>query len=85
MAMARAFTINFPYNDREYTAVITQAKGSISIYIPHEELHSVLPEGRLSFNPQEGLHFDAAQLKPAQNLITTVLGALEHRRREVLD
>ena len=81
--MARVFTINFPYKDNTYTAVITQLDGSINIYIPDEKLHTLLPQGRISFDPAQGIPIDAPQLKPAQDLIVTVLGAIESKNREV--
>ena len=81
--MARAFTINFPYNGSTYTAVITQTDGSITIYIPDETLHSILPQGKVSFNPQQGIQVDTPRLKPAQDLIVTILGVAEEKIKDV--
>lgn len=82
-AMARAFTINFPYNGSTYTAVITQTDGSITIYIPDETLHSILPLGKVSFDPQQGIQVDSPRLKPAQDLIVTILGVAEEKIKDV--
>ena len=81
--MARAFTINFNYNSKTYLAVISQVKTSINIYIPDETLHSILPQGKISFNLQDGIHVDTPELKPAKDLIVTVLGVLEEKCSEV--
>lgn len=82
-AMARAFTINFPYNGSTYTAIITQIDGSITIYIPDETLHSILPQGKISYNPQQGIQVDSPRLKPAQDLIVTILGVIEEKIKDV--
>ena len=82
--MARAFTTNFSYNGNTYTAVISQVNGSITIYIPDETLHSLLPEGRISFNPQQGIKIDAPELSPAQELVISILSALETQHSEIL-
>jgi hypothetical protein len=83
-AMARAFTTTFFYNGKIYTAVISQINGSLTIYIPDETLHSLLPDGRISFNPQQGIKIDTPQLSPAQDLLISILSVIETQHSEVL-
>ncbi len=75
--MARVFTTTFPYQGKSYTAVISQIDGSLTIYIPDESLHSILPGGRVSFHSHQGIKIDTPQLSPVQDLIISVLGAIE--------
>lgn len=81
--MARAFTVNFFYKDKTYTAVISQLDGSMSIYVPDETLHSILPHGKFTFKTQQGIRVDTPQLLPAQDLVVTILGVIEERFNEV--
>lgn len=80
--MARSFTINFPYNGGNYAAVISQIDGSTTIYIPNHTLQTLIPQGRFSFNLQQGVQIDKPQLTPAQDLIVTVIGVIEAKCQE---
>jgi hypothetical protein len=75
--MARVFTTTFINNGKTYTAVISQIDGSISIYVPDESLHSILPKGRISIDAQKGLKIDTPEITPAQNLVLTILSTVE--------
>jgi hypothetical protein len=75
--MARTFTTTFYYNGKSYTAVISQIDGSMSIYVPDESLHSILPHGRVSIDAQKGLQINTPRLTPAQNLVLAILSAVE--------
>ncbi len=82
--MARVFTTTFHYQEKSYTAVISQIGGSLTIYIPEETLHSILPAGRVSFNLKDGIHIDTPQLSPAQDLIVSVLGTIEAKNTNLM-
>lgn len=75
--MAQALTSTFTYEDKNYTAVITQIDGSISIYVPDSSLHRILPGGKFTFNPEQGIKVDTPRLSPAQNLVLSILAAVE--------
>ena len=75
--MARIFTTFFSYKDNLYTAVITRNDGIVTIYVPDESLHSILPAGKATFNSQEGLKIDTHRLSPAQHLILNILTSIE--------
>jgi len=77
--MARAFTSTFTYEGKNYTAVITQIYGSVSIYVPDERLHHILPQGKFTFNPAQGVKIDTPKLSPAQNLVLSILSAVEKK------
>ena len=75
--MARAFTSSFAYENKSYTAVITQIDGSVGIYVPDESLHHILPKGKFTFDPAQGFKIDTPRLSPAQQLILSILSAVE--------
>ena len=77
--MARTFTTLFSYFGKTYTAVISQLNGTVKIYIPDESLHDILPEGRATYQPAEGLKIDRPNLSPAQHLLLGVLSSIEER------
>lgn len=60
-----------------YTAIIKQVDGSISISIPHTELHSLLPGGKAVFSTDQGLELSSPQLTEAQSLMVAILAAAE--------
>jgi hypothetical protein len=82
--MARAFTSTFTYKNQHYMAVITQVDGSVSIYVPDESLHGILPQGKFTYNPEQGLKIDTTRLSPVQDLVLTILRAVElqHQHNE---
>jgi hypothetical protein len=75
--MAKAFTTSFSFSGKLHTAVIYQSEGCMIIYLPDESLHTILPDGKFSFNPEKGLKIDTPRLTPAQNLVLKVLTAME--------
>lgn len=80
--MARTFTTDFFYNNNTYTAVITQSAESINIYVPDESLHEILPAGRATYNPQEGLPIDSFRLSKAQHLVLNILTSMENGEQQ---
>ena len=75
--MARVFTSNFNYNDRSYIAVISEKEGAVSIYIPDEDLQTLLPDSRISFNPEEGFQSDVQLNEKAKHLLRSILEQTE--------
>ena len=75
--MARVFTTSFQYNGLNYTAIVSQVGTSVSIMVPHTELHELLPNGRISYNPSEedaANHFTEAH---TQRLVNHIVAAVE--------
>jgi hypothetical protein len=75
--MARVFTTSFQYNGLNYTAIVSQVGSSVSIMVPHTELHELLPDGRISYNPAEedtALRYPQAH---TQRLVNHILSAIE--------
>lgn len=58
-------------------AVVAPIESIISVYIPDESLHHIVPHGRFSFDNEESLAIDTAGLTPLQNLIRDVRMAIE--------
>ena len=51
--------------------------------LPDEDLHTLIPEGRMTFDLQQQVPVNAQQLRPAENLIVTILGAIEARDNDL--
>lgn len=77
--MSRIFTTFFIYHKKEYTAVITQVKDSVSIYIPDESLHDIIPNGKINFDCKVGFEIDGARGKALTNLIMAVFTAIDRK------
>ncbi|HVF97721.1 MAG TPA: hypothetical protein VM871_10380 [Flavisolibacter sp.] len=71
--MARVSTTSFSYKGKLYTAVVSQVDGAVNIYVPDEDLHGILPNGKASFHPAQGLKIDRPRLSPAQHLLLNIL------------
>jgi hypothetical protein len=82
--MARAFTTLLNYYDNAYTAVITQIGDSVSFYVPDESLHHIIPNGRFSYNPEQGLKIDTPKLNPLQNLVLGILDVVGQQNKKQL-
>lgn len=84
MNMARLFTINFNYQEKEYTALISESAASdgrkaytVSIY--EEALQDLLPEGKLCFNQISELEARALRQPSASELMHSLSTALHSR------
>lgn len=75
--MARTFTCTFVYGNENYTAVVTQVNGTVSIYVPDERLHHILPQGKFTYDPAQDLKTDSPRLSAVQNLIRAILSSIE--------
>lgn len=75
--MARAFTTEFTYHNKTYTAVISQVDGHISVYVPDDSLHDILPKGKASVNPVQGIKVNTPHLTAEQDLLLCILSALD--------
>jgi hypothetical protein len=84
--MVRLFTIPFTYQEQTYSAIvsITGVDGSttVNIVLPDESLHHILPEGKFSFNAQEGMLLNYPRFSAAQDLLIAVLVAIEEYNRQ---
>jgi hypothetical protein len=60
-----------------YMAVVSHVQSAVSVYIPDESLHHIVPQGRFSYDIQEGLPIDTRGISPLQNLMLDVLAAIE--------
>ena len=78
--MARLFTTLFQYNDKTYTAIITEIDGSIGISIPNTDLHTILPNGKAVYSHDEGLEISTPEITEAQSLMVAILTSLEKGR-----
>lgn len=57
-------------------AVISQVQNAISVYLPDESLHHIIPAGRFSYNAEQGLNIDPTSQTPLQNLMLNVQTAI---------
>lgn len=77
--MSRVFTTFFIYHRKEYTAVITQVRDSVSIYLPDESLHDIIPDGKINFDCKTGFELDGARGRALTNLIMAVFSAIDQK------
>lgn len=75
--MARVFTTTFHYKGDTYTAIISQVSGSLSISVPDERLHDVLPDGKAVLNPGQEPELSAEQMAATKDLIVAILAAVD--------
>lgn len=75
--MPRCFTITFTHNNKAYTAVVAWLQHSVSVYIPDQSLHHIIPDGRFSYDAQQDLNIDSREPGPMKNLMLDVLAAIE--------
>jgi hypothetical protein len=75
--MPRSFTINFTHKGKAYVAVVSHLHNSVCVYIPDGSLHHIVPNGRFTYDMQQGLPTDTIGLNPLQNLIADVMNATE--------
>ena len=75
--MARAFITQFHHHNGVYTAVIMQFNNAVRFYVPDESLHHIIPDGRFSYNLEQGLQIDSPALNPLRNLIMNIISAME--------
>lgn len=73
--MARVYTTTFLYNGESFLAVISQKQGLVSVYLPDEALHTIVPNGRLVFDPQTGVPTDVPPM--VQRLREKILSAVK--------
>lgn len=74
--MARSFTLFFYHDDEEYTAVVSQLKDTVCIYIPDLRLHHLIPNGKFTFHSKAGLQPDQYQ-DPLKSLLKELWNAIE--------
>ena len=81
--MARLFTVSFDYKEQTYTAVIslTHCNGNhtVTIHLPDESLHPILGSDTISFDAEKGLPIDSPAITPAQELLISILIAVEQK------
>jgi hypothetical protein len=86
--MARIFTVNFNYQEQTFTAVIsiTESDGNskVMIHLTDGSLHEILPGGSLSFDAHKGIPMENQDLTPAQDLLASVLAAVERYDQNVV-
>jgi hypothetical protein len=75
--MARTFTIQFDFENDVYTAVISQVKDSVCIYIPDQSLHYILPDGRFTYSLSQNMDIMVEPITPIQKLVMNIVAALE--------
>jgi hypothetical protein len=75
--MASPSIITFPYNGSTYTAEVKGGDGSLYFFVPDQTLHHILPEGKTTFKLKQGFELRDGQLTPQQDLILSILGAME--------
>ena len=83
--MARVFTTSFVYDGEMYTAVISHTNDTINIYVPDEAFHDILPSGKVTYYPEQGLEIDTFKLSKSQHLILNILTSIEHKYEFVLN
>jgi hypothetical protein len=75
--MARVFTTSFYFNGKSYTAVVSQLDGKMNIYVPDENLHSIIPNGKATFHPDQGMKIDRTLPVSLQDLLLNIIISIE--------
>ena len=79
--MARTYTIEFFNQSKTYVAVISHVDGGISIYLPDEDLHDIIPAGKVLYHPEQGIKINGHKLTAEQNLVLSVRSSTELKNR----
>lgn len=78
--MARIFSTNFNYRNLNYTAVVTiignGEDGKITVRLPDETLHNVLPGGRVTLDNKKRIIKDGSGCSADKDLIEAIIAAL---------
>lgn len=75
--MVQPSVITFPYNGNTYTAEVNRVDGTLSIVVPDQSLHHILPEGKATVPLKQGIPLNDQALTPEQDLLLSILGAME--------
>lgn len=78
--MARAFTTSFLFKGELFTAVISQVNNTINIYVPDKSLHEILPCGKATYHPEQGLVIDTQKTSISQHLILNILRSIDQQQ-----
>lgn len=75
--MAEVISTEFQYKGATYSAQIMHIDGSISISVPHNELHPLFPNGRAVYSIDKGLELSSPELTEYEDLMIAILASLE--------
>lgn len=78
-AMERVFVISFHYKGRDYMAFVSHLDNKLNISFAHPSLKSIIPEGKVVYNFEDGMEIDHMELTPAQDLTLAVLAAIQQK------
>jgi hypothetical protein len=84
--MARIFTIYFGYKEETFTAVIlilNESTGPVSIYVPDQKLHDLLPFGRITLTYPPEIQGDIYHKAPVQELLNSIFSAISAREEKL--
>jgi hypothetical protein len=79
--MARIFTVDFNYDQKEYPALVKISAGqnffSVTYHVPDTSLHHILPGGRVNYNNVEGFTTITGNNTVTLDLIESITNAVE--------
>lgn len=75
--MAQPFVVTFSYDGNTYTAEVNQVDGSLSIFLPDQRLHHILPDGKVTLHLEKGMEVYDEEPTPRQDLLLSILGAMD--------
>jgi hypothetical protein len=75
--MSRVFTTLFKYKRKLYMAVISHIGTSVHIYVPDENLHSIIPNGKFTYDVQEGPRMDTLRFTQTRRLVLRIISSID--------
>jgi hypothetical protein len=75
--MGRVYTIDFTFQKKSYTAVVTKLGESLSVYVPDESLHNLIPNGKASIKNAKNFIIDPDDHSTLYSLLTSILSAID--------
>ena len=79
--MARMFSTDFNYRNSYYTALVTvighDDHSIITIQVPDQDLHNVLPGGKVTVDPNKKILTEGNNRTPDKELINALISAVE--------
>ena len=75
--MARIFTTEFKYKRKPYIAVISRIATSVHIYVPDENLHSIIPNGKFTYELQEGPKINTPGFNQTWQLVLRIISTID--------
>lgn len=79
--MSRIFTKKFHYKGTAYTAVLAQTDRQVRLFLPDEQLHNILPGGKITIDWSPGTGQNMHVSTRQKELLLCIFDDAEIRRK----